>query len=245
MAADNASAWDRIADWYLDAVKLPTDVVHYGPDGPTEAELRLLGDVRGRRALELGCGGGHNAIVLAKQGARAIAVDASAEMLAHARRLADAEGVKVEFHHGEMAELAFLTTASVDLVVSATALNEVEDLARVFRQVHRVLKPDAPFVFSVPHPTRLLVDADSDQPLLVRRSYFDRTPIPRVVAGVTLADHPHSVSELFTGLARTNFRVDVLLEPEPAAGATHSPLAREVDRALPPLLVVRARKLGV
>ena len=41
----------------------------YGPNGPTERELRLLGDVKGKRVLELGCGTGETAVALAQQGA--------------------------------------------------------------------------------------------------------------------------------------------------------------------------------
>ena len=39
------------------------------------------------------------------------------------------------------------------------ALADVPDLARVVRQVHRVLVPDAPFVFSCPHPLALCLAA--------------------------------------------------------------------------------------
>ncbi len=57
---------------------LSLDVVHYGPDIPTEADLRLLGPLEGKRVLELGCGGGPMTVAMAKQGARVIAVDESA-----------------------------------------------------------------------------------------------------------------------------------------------------------------------
>jgi len=46
---DNASAWDQYAAAYQAAARLPTDVVHFGPDLPTEAALHLLGEVKGRR----------------------------------------------------------------------------------------------------------------------------------------------------------------------------------------------------
>ncbi len=46
--------------------ELPTDTVTYGADVPAEHELHLLGSVAGKRILDLGCGGGHNAIALAR-----------------------------------------------------------------------------------------------------------------------------------------------------------------------------------
>src|SRR5438132_12891509 len=79
---DNAAAWDRFAAAYQSGAQLPTSTAHYGPAIPTEAELRLLGDLKGKRVLELGCGGAQCAIAFVKQGASAIGVDFSAEQLA-------------------------------------------------------------------------------------------------------------------------------------------------------------------
>src|SRR5205085_11927736 len=76
--------------------ELPLDVVAYGPDIATEAELRLLGRLDGKRVLELGCGGGPVSVAMTKQGAKVIAVESSAEQPAHARRLCEREEVAVE-----------------------------------------------------------------------------------------------------------------------------------------------------
>ncbi len=54
-----------------------TEVVRYGPDLPTEADLRLCGDARDKRVLDLGCGRGQNAVTFARQGAHVIAIDRS------------------------------------------------------------------------------------------------------------------------------------------------------------------------
>jgi hypothetical protein len=47
---------------------LPHHVVRYGPDIPNERAYRLLGNVEGKRVLELGCGGEQASIALAHQG---------------------------------------------------------------------------------------------------------------------------------------------------------------------------------
>lgn len=57
-----------------------------------ERELKLLGDVKDRDLLEPGCGGGQNAIVLAKGGARFVGLDISDEQVRFARKLAEKEG---------------------------------------------------------------------------------------------------------------------------------------------------------
>lgn len=220
-------------------------VVGYGPDIPTEAELRLLGNVAGKRVLDLGCGTGLAAAVFAQQGAHVIGLDPSPELLTAARRHTGHAHVKVEFHLGDLADLAFMRADSVDLVFSAWAIGGAPDLNRVFRQVHRVLKQGSPFVFSMPHPAYDIIDDDDpEQPLLIRRSYFDRSPVDD--SGETpFGEHHHTVSDVFMGLTRNKFRVDVLLEPESTGESTPSAHWREAFLWLPRTLVVRARKEGI
>jgi SAM-dependent methyltransferase len=242
---DNAAAWDRHSAAYQEGAALPTNVATYGPDIATEAELRLLGDLSGKRVLELGCGGAQCSIAFAKQGAIAIGVDFSAEQLAFARRLTEREGVRVELHHADLADLAFVRGDSIDLVFSAYAFGYVEDLGRVFRQVHRVLKPNSPLVFSLPHPAYDMIDDDADEPLLVRRSYFDRSPIDYEWNGIQFTDYHHTIADLTTGLLRNGFRIDTVLEPEPKGAGPRSQHWRESFRYVPRTLIVRARKEGI
>lgn len=222
--------------------ELPLDVVSYGPDCATEAELKLLGRVEGKRVLELGCGAGSTAVALAKQGAKVIAVDSSAEQLNQARRLCEREEVAVELHQGDLADLAFVRADTIDVVVSIYALGMVADLDRVFRQVHRVLRPEAPFVLSLPHPVWRA--ADHQEPPVIRRAYWDRTPVPWDGSGEAGADHPVTIADLFTGLTRANFRVDTLAEPEPPRASARSRWWEPAMSWLPSTLVVRARKVG-
>jgi len=244
MPTDNAAAWDRYAAAYQASAQLPATVVHYGPDIPTEAELHLLGDLRGKRVLELGCGGAQCSIAFSKAGATAIGVDFSAEQLAFARRLAEREEARIELRHGDLADLAFLRADSIDLAFSAYAFGYVEDLNRVFRQVHRVLKVGAPLVFSLPHPAYDMIDDEADPPLLVRRSYFDRRPIEYQRDGSTFTDYRHTFADLYMGLARASYRVDLILEPEPLASGPRSQWWRETFTMVPRTLIIRARKEG-
>ncbi|MGI9032322.1 MAG: class I SAM-dependent methyltransferase [Acidimicrobiales bacterium] len=240
--------------WNRQAVTDPAaaDVVRYGPEGATEAELRLLGHVADKRVLELGCGSGAGSVALARQGARPIGLDFSPENLAAARRLAERAGVRVEFHEGDLADLAFSRADTVDVVFSVYALGLVEDVDRVFRQVHRVLKVGCPFVFSISHPAYdMLLDqstADEDpgmaegsavEPLVVRRSYFNSSPINLHADRPPFFAYHQTVAGLFTGLTRANFRVDTVVEPEPQRGG------RVTDGAtalVPRTLIMRARK---
>lgn len=156
---------------------------------PTDDELRLCGDVSSKRVLDLGCGRGDSTLAFARRRAKVIGIDHSADQLAYARRLAEEEDLRVELRHEDLADLAFLPPASVDVAFSGSALTHVIDTGRVFRQVHRVLKTGAPFVFSVEHPAA------------------------RLGAGAAYWSG-YTISDLYGGLQRANFEIDTLLEPE-------------------------------
>lgn len=223
---------------------LPTDGVTYGADIPGERDLRLLGSVEGKRILDLGCGAGHNAVALARAGARVIAVDESADQIAAARATCDREGVKVELHHAPLAELAFIRADTIDGCISAFGLANVGDVDRVFRQVHRVLRPELPLVVSLPHPALALVDP-TDPELRVRRSYWDPAPIGTSGTSNGPPDQPRTIGSLLTSLARANFRVDALLEPEPRRDGRRSAHWTDALELVPATLIVRARKQGI
>src|ERR687897_2310614 len=214
------------------------------PGRPPETELKLLGHLDGRRVLDLGCGGGRGAVALAMAGARGIAVDDQADNVSTTRDRAERSGVKIETHHGPLAELAFVRADTIDAAVSVYGLAPVDDLDRVFRQVHSVLRSDRAFVFSLPHPAFTLLDPTGGEPLL-RRSWWDTSPVAWSVGeGRAEPDRAHTLGGLFTGLARANFRVDAIAEPEPdraAAGEAWS----DAMRWVPPTLIVRARKVGL
>jgi SAM-dependent methyltransferase len=214
-----------------------TGTVAYGPGIADESDLRLLGHLAGKRVVVLGAGAGAAAVALARGGTKVIAVDPSDEQLGYTRRLADREEVKVEVHHGDLADLAFLRADTVDAVLCVYVLGAVADVDRVFRQVHRILRTDAPFVLSVPHPSYRTVDPAGDPPTIVRR-YLDRSPIGDA------GDTPHTVSDLVTGLIRANFRIDTLLEPAPRSGGAASRDWAPAMAWMPSTLVVRARKEG-
>ena len=244
MPTDAADAWERCPDAYQESAHWPADVVHFGPDLPSEADLRLLGELRGRRVLDLGCGAGQNSVAMARAGATVIGVDSSAGQLAAARALADSQEVRLELRHGDLADLAFLRADSVDVVLAADVLGYVEDLGRALRQVHRVLKVGAPLVLSLPHPAWYLVAQAPMHPPVVQRSYFDPSPVGGMLFEGAPPCYPHRLAELFGGLVRSSYRLEQVLEPEPAVGVPRSSTWAEAANLVPRMLLVRARKEG-
>jgi len=192
--------------------------ISYGSFVQNEDELRVCGDIKGKRVLELGLFGTiPNCVSMAKRGARSIAIDPSTDAISRARQAAILSDVVVEFHQGELADLGFLMNAVIDLAVCVHQITYDTDIARLFRQVHRVLRPEAALVFAVKHPMSAIFDGNDPT---ARRQYGSTTP---------------TIGELTMALQRANFAID----------AMHELTSLQQPRAVAPsTLVVRARKLG-
>ena len=183
-----------------------TEVVRYGPDIPDEDDLRLLGSVADKRVLVLGMHGSGSVIALAQQGAKVIVVDPDAVKVQQGRDAIERAEAKAEFRQADLAGLAFLAGDSFDLVLSVYTLAAVDDLNRVFRQVHRVLKADMPLVVSLPHPAYTMLDRTRpprlpDDPVLVARPYRggQRSDDPNLADEPT-TDHTYAPSDAFTAM---------------------------------------------
>ena len=116
--------------------------------------------LRGARVLDLGCGSGRDAYVLAQlvgEAGSVTGVDATPEQLAVAERHRDWHRARfgyardnVTFLEGDIARLNALplAEASFDVIVSNCVINLVEDKAAVFAAAHRLLKSGGEMYFS-------------------------------------------------------------------------------------------------
>lgn len=195
-----------------------TPAISFGRDIPDDDELRLCGDISdGKRAIELGIGSHSNSIAFALAGAKAIAVDADPVAIESVREAAAAAEVSVACHVGDLADLGFATSGSIELVLADHTIgDDVDDLGRLLRQVHRVLRSSRPFVISVRHPFADVHSTDE----------YGSKVLPYGSVGRTIGDW-------HIQLSRSNFRVDQILE-----------LGVSDICPVPTTLVIRATKEG-
>jgi SAM-dependent methyltransferase/ADP-ribose pyrophosphatase YjhB (NUDIX family) len=243
---DNRAAWDLVSALYQVKHQLKTDSAHYGPRMPTENDLRLLGDVAGKRILELGCGGGQCAIAFAKQGAIATGIDQSVMQLQYARGLAAEEGVRVEFLEGDITALPGVKSASFDAVFSAYALGYVEDIETCVAEVARVLRPGGAFVFSVGHPVRAMMS--EDDPFRAGRAYWDAYQEWEWGhgSGIWMRDWTRTVEDWVSLLRGAGLAIERILEPKMLSEAHDESwddtYPYEQGSVLPTTLIVKAVK---
>ena len=130
----------------LDPVRMATC-----PTTPeTSWAFGALGEVRGKRLLDLGCGYGETTAWLAMQGATVDAIDISSRMIEVARSMTERIGVadRIRFHVGPGESLPF-NDGSFDAAFGHDVLHHL-DLDRARDEILRVLKPSTRAVFIEP-----------------------------------------------------------------------------------------------
>lgn len=187
------------------------------PEGLREEDAELLGDVRGARVLEVGCGSAPCSRWLAGRGARVVGLDVSAGMLRHARAAAAATGTAVPLVQAGAERLPF-AGMSFDIACSAFgAVPFVADSAAVMCEVARVLRPGGLWVFAVNHPLRwIFPDDPGPAGLTVEQSYFDRTPYVEVDGSgrPTYVEHHRTLGDRVREIADAGLVLTDLVEPE-------------------------------
>ncbi|GLY01960.1 SAM-dependent methyltransferase [Actinoplanes sp. NBRC 101535] len=215
----NRSWWDLDADDYQDEHgKFLGDVDFvWCPERLREADARLLGPVHDKKILELGAGAAAASRWLRREGALPVAMDLSAGMLRHASEAASRSGVRVPLIQADAMALPFRDGA-FDIVCTAFgAIPFVTDSAAAMREVARVLRPGGSWVFSVTHPMRWAFwDEPDESGLVVRNSYFDRTPyVERDDDGtVNYLEQHRTLGDRIRELVAAGFVVRDLIEPE-------------------------------
>jgi SAM-dependent methyltransferase len=191
------------------------------PERVREADVHLLGDVRGLSILEVGCGSAPCARWLATQGAHPVAFDITPGMLAHARQGNEVSGIDVPLVQASADQLPFADD-SFDLACSAFgAIPFVADVGSVLGEVARVLRPGGRFVFAVTHPLRwIFPDDPGPDGLVVAQSYFDRTPYVEVDGdgAATYVEHHRTLGDFIRAINGAGMVLRDLIEPEWPAG---------------------------
>jgi SAM-dependent methyltransferase len=258
LSAESAAIWDANAEAW-DA--------RMGDEGGVMQRLlvapaaeRLLGPKAGELILDVACGNGVFSRLLARLGARVVACDFSAALIERARARSAAEGGQITYQvldATDEAQLLALGEGRFDGAVCNMALMDMAAIEPLFRALARLLKPGAPFVFSVMHPcfntTSTLMVENWDEAGIERTvlsvkvsQYLGLAP----TKGLAIASQPvpqhyfhRPLHALLAAGFRAGFAVDGLEEPaftpEQAAGAPLLGWGNFTE--IPPVMVVRMR----
>jgi 2-polyprenyl-6-hydroxyphenyl methylase/3-demethylubiquinone-9 3-methyltransferase len=153
MVVNDLGIYDReAASWWAPRGPFAT-LRHFNPPRFRFFD-RFVPSWAGLRVLDLGCGGGLTAEVLAQRGAQVIGIDRSLPSLRTAHRHARQGAAVIGYAGGDAGALA-LADHSVDVVVCVDVLEHVPSVPRVLAECARVLKPGGWLLFDTINRTWL------------------------------------------------------------------------------------------
>ncbi|MGV9249550.1 methyltransferase domain-containing protein [Streptomyces sp. NPDC003710] len=210
---DQVNDYDSFAEAY--SAENENNLVNAYYERP--AMLALAGDVAGRRILDAGCGSGPLSAALRNRGAVVTGIDASARMLALARRRL---GEDADLHLVDLSDRLPFADGAFDDVVASLVLHYLEDWAPTLAEMRRVLKPGGRLIASVDHPFVAYTIQDPRPDYFATTSYaFDWTFNGQSAPMRFWRKPLHAMTDAFT---TAGFRLSVISEPRP------DPAAREL-----------------
>ncbi len=220
----------------------------YGPYTPTEEQLHLLGDVRGKAVLEICCGCGESLLWLKEQGAGELwGLDISSERVDKAEKMLANSDWKGKLFISPMELDPGIPHCYFDLVFSIYGLGWTTDPDKTIRLISEYLKPGGRIIFSWDNPLMQCIDA-VDGRYVLSRSYVDERVIDFEKSGSRLCLHNWKLSTYLNCLSNHGFLIEQVIEesaynPEDAdifqEGKYYSAgLARLINN----VIIIKARK---
>jgi 2-polyprenyl-3-methyl-5-hydroxy-6-metoxy-1,4-benzoquinol methylase len=259
---ETREAWDQNAAFWDDRMGEGNDFVELLT---WPATVRLLELQAGEQVLDVACGNGLTSRRLAAMGATVVAIDFSAEMIAHARRRTTEGAHGIEYHvldATDEAALLVLGERRFDAAICSMALFDMADIRPLMRALVRLLRPGGRFVFSVVHPcfnnshvTHVAEMEDREGDIVTVYSVkISRYMSPSVARGLAIAGQPQPqlyfdrpLQMLFGTAFDAGFVLDGLEERAfpPDHAPKRGPLAWSGNFSeIPPVLVARMRLPG-
>lgn len=242
----NSSGWNQVVRTEWAGTYLPS----YGPYTPSEEDLCLLGDVRGKSVLELACGSGESLVWMAERGAKELwGLDISETRIGQAKKLLKIAGKKVNLISAAMETNPGIPRSHFDIVYSIYGLGWTTDLNATTAHVQKYLKPGGLFIFSWDNPLMQCVDAIDGQYIL-SRSYVDEREIEIQKMGVSgLHLKNWKLSSYLNCLSEHGFLIQRVVE-ESAYRQAEADSFREGKyysagkaRLINPVVIVKSKKL--
>jgi ubiquinone/menaquinone biosynthesis C-methylase UbiE len=260
---DLSKEWDEASESWADFVREEKD--YYRTEMNNPATFRMIGNVKGKRVLDLSCGEGYNTRILAKRGARVVGVDFSEKMVKLASQKEKKEKLGITYRVSDATDLKEFKNECFDIVTCMMALMDIERYDDAISEVGRVLKKNGRFVFSITHPCFDFDAKTGGQPLaewkyeegtesteekkalhLEVKNYFGFTKseilwdMKRLAKPFKTTSFHRTLTDYFQALHKNGFLVARLVEPKPTSRGAEKYHSLRKHMKIPHSIIIEA-----
>jgi SAM-dependent methyltransferase len=257
---ESRAVWDRIAGFWDDYLKDGND---FQRELIMPATGKLLEIQPGQSVLDACCGNGNYSRRLGRAGAKVVAFDGAEVFVERAKLRTTSEDGQIEYHVADATDESQILAlgGEFDAAACSMAVMDLPTIEPLFRAIHKLLKPDGRFVFSISHPcfnslgshvTAELINEDGQlrQEFGMKISNY-RDERPFLSYGILNQPEPHfnyhrTIGTLVETAVSAGFVVDAVVEPAfPDDKGAKSAFSWAKRPKIPPALVMRVRPKSI
>ena len=182
--------------------------------------LGALGEVSGKKVIDIGCGEGRFCRMLSELGATVTGIDLTGPLIEKALILGTD---KETYLLGDAENLEGLRDDSFDLAVSYLVLLDLLNYHRAIRETHRILRPGGRFVVCNIHPMRSATISPAGWIRDHRRklfypldNYTEEGPREFMLGSTSIVNMHRMLSSYVSAFLDAGFVVEALHEPVPS-----------------------------
>lgn len=214
--------------------------------------FNMIGDVKGKYLIDVGCGEGYVSRNMAKFGARVVGVEKEASMVELAVNREKKDNFGINYYQGDTRDLKnFYDKFDIALSVLVYGHLDSNDMGIAVKETYRSLKDEGTFILAVPHPFKYIFkpsktvwiefdDSNSD--------YWKEKNNIRLRTGdgrsFDIEAYNHTVGDYMNALLKNGFCIQEICEPKATKKdlETFPEMWGEEDR-IPFYLIIKAKKI--
>jgi ubiquinone/menaquinone biosynthesis C-methylase UbiE len=212
--------------------------------------FELMGELKGKRVLDAGCGEGYLSRLMAKRGAQVTAVDYAPRMLEIARERTP-DGLDIYYHNGNLEQLDLFNDGIFGLVVSNMVFQDLGDFESALKEIYRVIVPGGSFVMSILHPCFVTPKSgweknDRGEKIHwnVDRYFYEGAYEQKLGNEEKMILFHRTLTTYINTMVKTGFAIESIVEPKPSEEILKKHPSFEEDFRCADFILFKLRKAG-
>lgn len=214
--------------------------------------LDLIGNVKNKKVIDIGCGEGYVCRLLASKGAKVTGIDNSSGLIEKARKQEQEDKQGIDYFVDSALNLKKINIKKFDKAISVLVFGHFnkEEMNEAIRKTFQILKSKGEFVLAVPHPFMYVckpetqwVDFNYKALDYFRSENAEITLYTKNREGFEISAKTHTIESYLNSLISNGFIIEKVLEPKPTKEDLETyPEMWGEEKILPTYLIIKTKK---